>query len=105
MGSWSRDFLIAQGHEVLPTIIAQDNMSTIALANKGRSTADSTRHIAIRYFFIKNRIEDGDVILVHVPTIDMIADILTKPLQGQQFRTLRAYLLGEREPPFPENLK
>jgi hypothetical protein len=105
MGIWSRDFLIAQGYEVLPTIIAQDNMSTIALANKGRSTADSTRHISIRYFFIKNRVEDGEVILKYVSTNDMVADILTKPLQGQQFNALKSILLGHKLPPFSDNEK
>ena len=30
----------------------QDNMSTIFLANKGRSTSERTRHIKIRFFFV-----------------------------------------------------
>jgi hypothetical protein len=101
MGIWSRELLTSLGFKVLPTVVAQDNMSTITLATKGRSTADSTRHISIRYFFIKNRIEEGEIILEYVPTKDMVADILTKPLQGNQFRQLRAILLGQLVPPFP----
>jgi len=43
---------------------------------------------------IKDRIEAGDLRLKYLPTAEMIADILTKPLQGEQFRTLRDKLLS-----------
>ena len=75
-------------------VIYQDNTSTITMAEKGRSTSDRTRHIHVRYFFIKDRIDSNELQLVYVPTKDMIADILTKPLQGDLFRKLRALLLN-----------
>jgi hypothetical protein len=77
-----------------PAIVYQDNKSTLALAEKGRSTSERTRHINIRYFFIKNRISDGEVTCSYMPTGDMIADILTKPLQGDLFIKLRKQLLN-----------
>ena len=80
---WARDFLIEQGHEVGSAKLYQDNTSTILLANKGLSSSGRTRHIGVRYFFIKDRIDAGEVELEHMSTTDMIADILTKPLQGQ----------------------
>jgi hypothetical protein len=88
----SRNFLIAQGFKMNPLIICQDNQSTIALLNKGRSTAIATRHINCRHFFIHNRIKTGEVKLQYIPTQDMVADILTKPLQGEQFIYLRDLL-------------
>jgi hypothetical protein len=91
---WSRDFLLAQGHEARPALIFQDNQSTMALANKGRSTSERTRHIHIRYFWVKDRIDSREIELEYLPTKEMIADILTKPLQGELFRTLRAALLN-----------
>ena len=72
----------------------QDNKSTIALAEKGRSTSNRTRHIAIRYFFVHDRIKSGEVQLEHLPTEQMLADFLSKPLQGELFRTLRDRLLN-----------
>jgi hypothetical protein len=69
-------------------------MSTISIAEKGRSTSSRTRHISIRYFFVKDRIDSGEVEVVYLPTEDMKADILTKPLQGELFRRMRAELLG-----------
>ena len=43
--------------EIGPAIVFQDNQSTMKLLAKGRSTSSHTRHIYIRYFFIKDRIE------------------------------------------------
>ena len=94
---WSRDFLSNQGYKIDPALIYQDNKSTIALAEKGRSTSDRTRHINIRYFFVKDRIDQGEIKVQYLPTEDMIADILTKPLQGVLFRKLRKQLLNWEE--------
>ena len=75
-------------------IIYQDNQSTIAMAERGRSSSERTRHIHIRHFFIKDRIDSGEVKLKYLPTEEMIADILTKPLQGALFRKLRGKLMN-----------
>ena len=91
---WTRDFLIAQGYKVAAAKLFQDNQSTIALANKGFSTSDKTRHIAIRYFFVKDRVDSGEIVLEYLPTERMTADVLTKPLQGTLFRTMRKELLN-----------
>jgi hypothetical protein len=89
-----RNFLAAQGYGVPPVTLGQDNMSTIQLLQNGRTSSERTRHINIRYFFLKDRMKAEELVVVHVPTLDMVADILTKPLQGELFRKLRAALLG-----------
>jgi hypothetical protein len=91
---WLRNFLIEQGYDIGPAILCQDNEATIKLAQKGRSTSARTRHISIRYFFIKDRIQTNEIKLKQLPTKEMIADILTKPLQGKQFRDLRNLMLN-----------
>jgi hypothetical protein len=91
---WFRNFLAAQGYDLLPAVICQDNQSTIALAQKGKSTSDRTRHIDIRYFFIKDLIERKEIVVEYLKTEDMIADLLTKPLQGHKFRRLRGMALN-----------
>ena len=73
-----------------PAIIYEVNMSTIALVKNGKSNSDKTRHIAIRYFGIMNK----EISVNYMPTEDMIADILTKPLQGTLFKKLRDKLLN-----------
>ncbi len=41
---------------------------------------DRSKHIDIRYHFIRERIKDGTIHTEHVATEDMVADIMTKPL-------------------------
>jgi hypothetical protein len=94
---WQREILKHLGYLVPPVRLLQDNTSTISLLNKGYSTSSRTRHISIRYFWLNERIDSGDVTVVHTRTNDLVADVLTKPLQGAQFRALRAMLLGNDE--------
>ena len=77
-----------------PAILNQDNKSTIRLAKTGRSNAEKTRHIAIRYFWIKDRIMSKEVEINYCPTDDMIAGVVTKPLTGAKFIYLRSLLLN-----------
>jgi hypothetical protein len=91
---WSKEFLEEQGHKVEAPIIYQDNKSTIIMAQKGKSSSERSRHINVRYFFIKDRIESGEIQIAYLQTNQMIADILTKPLQGESFRTMRKQLLN-----------
>ena len=91
---WVRNFLIAQGIELGPAIVWQDNKSTIAMIDKGRSTSSRTKHISIRYFFITDRVKAGEVSLQYKPTEQMVADLLTKPVQGELFKCLRRVLLN-----------
>ena len=95
MGINTRNFLIHQGYKVNPVVIGQDNQSTIHLINRGRPASLRTRHINIRYFFLKDLIDRGEVLIKYVPTNEMIADLMTKPLQGHQFLVLRRMLLNE----------
>ena len=76
-----------------PATIKEDNEAAIALAHKGILTSERTRHISVRYFFIKDRIESMEIVMEHLGTEDLVADILTKPLQGELFRKLRRMLL------------
>ena len=50
---------------------------------------------------LHDRITTGDIDIVYLPTTDMIADILTKPLQGELFRKLRKQLLNISPSPLP----
>ena len=52
--------MIAQGHPCEPVTIHQDNMSCIALIDQGRSAAERTRHISIKYFWLKERVDMGE---------------------------------------------
>ena len=53
-----------------------------------------SRHVDIRFFFIKDRIDKGEMEVAFCGTNDMVADYLTKPLQGEKFRGFRNDILG-----------
>jgi hypothetical protein len=92
---WTRYFLEAQGYGVQESIIYQDNQSTMLLAENGKaSSSRRTRHINIRYFFVKDKIASGEVTVKYCPTGEMVADYFTKPLQGALFTKLRNIIMN-----------
>ena len=82
-----RNFIIGQGHSCGPVTVYQDNMSCMSLIERGRSAAERTRHIAIKYFWLKERVDMGEARVKHLGTREMYANLLTKPLQGAQFKS------------------
>jgi hypothetical protein len=58
------------------------------------TTGKMTKHINIRYFFCADCIKKGELSVEYCPTLDMIADYFTKPLQGSLFHKLRDLVLG-----------
>lgn len=92
---WARYFIEAQGYTVEQNVMYQDNKSTILLANNGRwSSSKRTKHIKLRYFFIKDKVQSGDVSIEYRPTDQMWSDVLTKPKQGTAFRQDWAMLMN-----------
>ena len=88
-GIHTRRFLVAQGYDIGPVKIHQDNMSCIALMKRGCPGSDKSRHIEIRYFWLAERVANGEVVIEHLCTERMFANILTKPMQGPQFQDER----------------
>jgi hypothetical protein len=91
---WTRNFLEAQGYDMGPATVFEDNLSTIHMVRNGFPTSERTRHVNIRFFFVADRASAGEIKMVYCPTEDMIADLFTKPLQGEAFRKLRDLLLN-----------
>jgi Reverse transcriptase (RNA-dependent DNA polymerase) len=92
---WSRYFLISQGYGVTQNLLLQDNQSSMLLEKNGKaSSGKRTRHINIRYYFVTNRVNMKEIEIEWCPTKDMVADFMTKPLQGSHFRRLRDLIMG-----------
>jgi hypothetical protein len=92
---WTKLFMEAQGYEIDRNILYQDNKSAILLEENGKkSSGKRTRALNIRYFFLTDQVEKGNVIIEHCPTEEMIGDFHTKPLQGEKFRKFRDSILG-----------
>jgi Reverse transcriptase (RNA-dependent DNA polymerase) len=95
---WTRNFLMSQGVKVTHNILYQDNRSAMLLEKNGTvSSSRRTRHINVRFFFIKDRITAEELELQYCPTDQMIGDYFTKPLQGKKFFFFRKIIMGEEE--------
>ena len=94
-GLWCTYFMTHQGHVMEPLLQHQDNLSTITMSEKGVANAHRTRHIKIRYFWIKDYMVRGEIVAKHCRTELMHADQLSKTLQGLNFIRMRSYLLND----------
>ena len=75
------------------TVIMEDNQGAIAMARNPVGHA-RTKHIDIRYHFVRECVAEGTIELVYCPTKLMLADLLTKPLPREQFERLRSACFG-----------
>jgi hypothetical protein len=90
---WIQYFIECQGYNNDKYIIFQANMSALSLERNGCVlSSKGTKHIKARHFLIKDYYDAGEIDDKFCPTDGMWADVLTKPLQGQKFRDMRAFL-------------
>ena len=57
-------------------------------------TAQSTKYIDVKMFWISDYIKRGEVIVQYGRTDDMTSDYFTKPLQGNGFNEMWARIMG-----------
>jgi hypothetical protein len=84
-GIWMRTFFGEINNRSPKTVVLNsDNTGAIDMA-KDPKFHSRTKHIDIRYHFIREVVEEEKLELVYVPGEDNIADILTKPLSPKTF--------------------
>ena len=54
----------------------------------------STRHIALRYHFVRALVDSKEIAIHHIPTESMVADMLTKQLPRAKFETFTNMMVG-----------
>jgi hypothetical protein len=79
------------GEEYTHVPLQCDGTSAISIA-KNLVLHSKTKHIEVRYHFLRDNVEKGKITLIHVPTHDQLADIFTKPLDQATFTCLRGEL-------------
>ncbi|GAB2290803.1 hypothetical protein Dimus_038122 [Dionaea muscipula] len=89
-GLWLRQLLAElHVHQELPTVIHVDNQSAIAIA-KNPVYHDRSKHIDVRFHFLRESVANEFVKLKYVKTQDQLADLLTKPLSLHVFTKFRS---------------
>lgn len=91
---WTRIFLSNVGFEVpRPFPLLCDNQSTLKQINNPDSVnSPKSKHIDVRFHFIRANVCDGLFDTIWIPTEDMIADVFTKPLPLPAFERHRSSL-------------
>ena len=68
-----------------PVTVHCDSMTALAYA-KDSKYHDRTKHIDIRYHYIRDMVAHNEVVLKHISTSLMIVDPLIKPIRRDAFQ-------------------
>ena len=88
------DFLAGQGVKMAAPTVFQDNTSTITLVTKDGGKYRN-KYMLVRRSDVRQQVDRGDVTIEYMPTKRMLADALTKPLQGELFRHMISEISGQ----------
>lgn len=87
---WMRQLTALLGDRPQEAVtVFEDNQSAICMT-KNPQFHGRSKHISIKYHFIRDQVDKGSVKLQYCPTEDMVADMLTKGLPKEQFAKLRS---------------
>jgi hypothetical protein len=85
---WMRQTLRDYGYKLNKVSLLCDNESAIRMADNPVEHS-RTKHIYIRYHFLRDHQQRGDIEIAYVNTKNQVADIFTKPLDEKIFSKLR----------------
>lgn len=88
---WIKQQLEDYNVQIVQTPIYCDNTSAISVSHNPVMHS-KTKHIDIRYHFLKDHVEKGNILLQYISTELQLADILTKALDSSRFAFLRGEL-------------
>jgi len=90
---WIRGLMSDLGYQQdMPTRIHEDNHGAIKLSRNAYSH-QRTKHVDVRYHFVRERTMSNEIELTACPTNDMAADMLTKAVTKEKMRRL-GHMLG-----------
>ncbi len=90
--SFQRNRVAIDPQQKVPMYV--DSTCAMQMVKQGTGSFKRAKHIKVRYFWLKELTDSGLIELIYVPTDELVADILTKPLTGWKFQYLLRKLLG-----------
>ena len=88
-----KNFIYDLKYEI-PVIVYQDNMAVISTVSTGQNNSMRSKYISIKLAWIREQIINKIFEIKYCPTEQMIADLLTKSLQGEPFLKLKGEMLN-----------
>lgn len=83
----------------LTTELGHSHKATLKIDNKATQSLVSqsqyrqrTKHISVRYLFVRDLVESGKIAIEHVASEDQLADFFTEALSKSTFQRLRALI-------------
>lgn len=70
-----------------PITLYCDNQAAI-YNTKNKRMSQNSKHIAMRYNHVRSVVKKGKVTIEYLPTDQMLADPLTKPLSGEKIKKI-----------------
>ena len=103
---WAIQLMEELGFEQKGIVIYQDSECSLKMLKKGTGSLKRAKHIKVRWFWLKELVDTGIVILKWMSGLVLVADLLTKPITGSRFKQLRKLLLGwdTDDQPLPEEV-
>jgi hypothetical protein len=89
---WLRQTLRDYGYKLSKVPLLCDNESAIRMVDN-LVEHNRTKHIDIRYYFLRDHQQWGDIAIDYVSTHNQLVDIFTKPLDEKTFSKLRNELI------------
>jgi hypothetical protein len=91
---WARQLLEELGYEQNKVPMLVDSTCAMQMVKQGTGSFKRAKHIKVRFFWLKELIDQEMLELIYTPTDELVADILTKPLVGWKFQYLLYKLIG-----------
>lgn len=86
-GVWISNLLQEVGISSIPFTIYEDNIPCIRISEEPREH-QRTKHIDVRYMYVRNLIHEKKIVLEYIRSEDQIADMFTKPLMKSRFNKM-----------------
>jgi len=91
---WAREFLQDVGYSHKKVLMLVDSTCAMQMVKQGTGSFKRAKQIKVHFFWLKELIDEGLIELIYVPTDELVAFILTMPLNGWKCQYLLFKLLG-----------
>jgi hypothetical protein len=91
---WAREFLQDVGYSHKKVLMLVDSTCAMQMVKQGTGSFKRAKQIKVHFFWLKELIDEGLIELIYVPTDELVAYILTMPLNGWKCQYLLFKLLG-----------
>ena len=89
---WFKQLLAGMKIEIKDLVVICSNKTSVVNISKNHVMHTRAKHIAIKYHFLREMVQDKEVRLEHVNTKEQITDMFTKSLPKDEFLYLRGKL-------------